>query len=46
MRDLLYKALKISVDALNLKIDSYKNGYILVSLYEEAQQSVSFANKK
>ena len=38
---MLWKALKISVDVVNLKIGNYKNLYTLIGLYEEAEEAAS-----
>lgn len=46
MKDLLYKALKISIDVMNIKIDNYKNQYTLVSLYKEVMENANIHKKR
>lgn len=46
MRHTLYKALKISVDIVSLKITSYKNLYTLIGLYQEAEEIVDITKPR
>ena len=46
MKDNLWRALKISIDVMNLKISNYKNLYTLIGLYEEAEEGIDIKKNK